>query len=88
MSDIFSYFFGTKTNDVNPKTQYSGIAVASSTGSLVADEDMKDNIRSYFSDEVVIHPDENGSGIVKPVFKNRNGNDFVYVLVPVKEKKQ
>jgi hypothetical protein len=42
-----------------------------------------------FSDEVTIQPDKSGtSGVITPVFKQTDGKDFVYVLVPVKEKKQ
>ena len=68
-------------------SESSGIVVVPSD-SKVLDEAVKENIKNSFSDEVVINPDQSGAaGIVTPVFKKTNGNDFVYVLVPVKEKK-
>ncbi len=67
---------------------YNGLGVVPST-SMSADEKEKAKIRNTFSDEVAIHPDQSGTaGVITPVFKETNGNDFVYVLVPVKDKKQ
>jgi hypothetical protein len=52
------------------------------------DDANKNKIKNSFSDEVTVEPDTSGtSGIIKPVFKKTNGDDFVYVLVPVKDKK-
>lgn len=43
-------------------------------------------VKETFSDEVKVTPDESGtSGVITPVFKERTGNDYLYVLVPVKE---
>ncbi len=54
-----------------------------------ADELAKQKIMNSFSDEVIIERDKDGnSGVITPVFKKTNGNEFVYVLVPVNEKKQ
>jgi hypothetical protein len=54
-----------------------------------ADEATKEKIMNSFSDEVTVQPDKSGTaGVITPVFRQTNGNDFVYVLVPVKEKKQ
>ena len=67
---------------------FNGISVIPSQ-SVTADEVAKSKIKNSFSDEVTIQPDKSGTaGVIKPVFKKGDSNDFVYVLVPVKEKKQ
>ncbi len=64
-----------------------GIAIVSSTGSDSADQALKEQIKSNFSDEVEVKPDQSGTaGVVTPVFRKTKGSDFVYVLVPVDEK--
>jgi hypothetical protein len=74
--------------EVEVADNFNGIGVAPSAGPA-ADALEKAKIKNSFSDEVTIEPDESGtSGVVKPVFKKTDGKDFVYVLVPVKEKKQ
>jgi hypothetical protein len=76
--------FGDVTVDhVTP----NGIVLTSSTGSEVADDAMKDKIRGSFSDDVTISPDNSGTaGVITPVFKDTKGKDFIYVMVPVKDK--
>ncbi len=67
----------------SPTYTYNGIAVAPSTYSQ-SDEAMKASIRNSFSDPVNVHPDESGTaGVITPVFRKKDGKDFVYVLVPV-----
>lgn len=69
------------TPDASPV--FNGIGIAPSTGN---DDASKAKIKNSFSDEVSVQPDKDGvSGVIKPVFKKTGGNDFVYVLVPVKE---
>lgn len=69
-------------------SNFNGIGVVPSI-SLTQDEIEKNKIKNSFSDEVTIQPDTSGtSGVITPVFKKTNGDDFVYVLVPVKDKKQ
>lgn len=42
-------------------------------------------IKSTFSDEVTVEPGSDGSdGVIKPVFKRSKGDDYLYVLVPIK----
>jgi hypothetical protein len=63
------------------------MAVAPATNSDLNDEEYKKKIRDSFSDEVNIEPDQNGTaGVIKPVFKKASDDDFLYVLVPVKDK--
>ncbi|MDD2732003.1 MAG: hypothetical protein PHI53_02290 [Candidatus Pacebacteria bacterium] len=47
------------------------------------DELMKEKIKANFSDEVKVSPVDKSSGIVVPVFKEREGDKYMYVLVPV-----
>jgi hypothetical protein len=78
-------------NNPNPETvsPFNGISVVPSTGSAAADQAAKQKIQTSFSDEVSIQPDDSGTaGVITPVFKKGSGDDFMYVLVPVKEKKQ
>jgi hypothetical protein len=69
--------------DVTP----NGIVLTSSTGVNTADEILKEKIAGSFSDEVTVSPDKSGTaGVITPVFKETKGKDFVYVMVPVKDK--
>lgn len=69
------------------KVTPNGIVLSSSIGSEQGDEDLKNKIKGSFSDDVEISPDNSGTaGVIKPVFKDTKGKDFVYVMVPVKEK--
>ncbi|MES3031029.1 MAG: hypothetical protein V4697_01295 [Patescibacteria group bacterium] len=65
---------------------WNGIAVVPSQGSRVADEALEKKIRDSFSDEVIVSMDaDRNSGVITPVFKKSQGEDFLYVLVPVGE---
>lgn len=69
------------------KVTPNGIVLTSSVGSEQGDEDLKNKIKGSFSDDVEISPDNSGTaGVITPVFKDTKGKDFVYVMVPVKEK--
>ena len=62
-----------------------GVVVVPSAG-LTKDEERKKEIEEAFSDEIEIIPDEDGrSGIIKPIFKNQEDQEYLYVLVPVEE---
>ncbi len=41
------------------------------------------NIKDSFSDEVVISRADSTTGVITPVFKNSNGDEYLYVMVPV-----
>lgn len=72
----------TTSDDMN------GIAIFPASNPA-ADEAAKARVISSFSDEVTVRPDQSGAaGVIRPVFKKTNGDDFVYVMVPVNEKKQ
>jgi hypothetical protein len=64
-----------------------GIAIAPSLGLAGGDEVMKQKIRDSFSDQVEINPDQSGTaGVIKPIFRETKGKDYLYVMVPVKDK--
>ena len=70
-------FFGNGTR--------AGIAVVRSTNNAAKDEQLKEYIKSSFSDETRVVPDDTGvSGVIKPVFKKQSEQDYLYVMVPVK----
>jgi len=80
-----SYSDATGLADEN----WNGIAVVPSTSSSQDDYLLEQKIRNSFSDEVAIKPDSQGTaGVITPVFQTATGEDFVYVLVPVKEDKE
>ncbi|MDQ2933010.1 MAG: hypothetical protein M3Q80_01360 [bacterium] len=67
-------------------SQYNAMAVVPSTGNESEDELMKQQIQRNFSDTVEVKPDASGTGgVITPVFKSTKGDDFMYVLVPIKE---
>jgi hypothetical protein len=60
-----------------------GLVVFPSVSQDVDDEEIR-RIKQAFSDEVIVQPGESGnSGIVRPIFRQEEGRDFMYVLVPV-----
>jgi hypothetical protein len=80
--DVPKEFGDVTVNEVTP----NGIVLTSSTGSDKADDAMKQKIRNSFSDDVTINADGSGTaGVITPVFKDTNGKDFIYVMVPVKD---
>lgn len=61
----------------------AGIVVVPSTGDKKTDEEIERHIRDSFSDEVVIEQDDDGTGVIKPVFKSGKEDEYLYVLVPI-----
>ncbi len=49
------------------------------------DEETKEKIKTAFSDEVRVEPEDDSSGIIIPIFRDREGEEYLYVLVPVKD---
>ncbi len=70
------------------KTESNGVAIVPSTDPS-SDENTKTKLKDTFSDEVTVKADKSGTaGVITPVFKKADGDDFLYVLVPVKEEKK
>ncbi len=71
-----------------PPSPFNGLAVLPLSNSVVQNEVMKEKTINSFSDTVEIKPDTSGTaGVITPVFKKAKGEDFLYVLVPVKDSK-
>ena len=56
-------------------------------GIIILEEDTTpdtlDTIRNSFSDDVIITEDTEDSGLITPVFRERTGNTYRYLMVPV-----
>ena len=57
-----------------------GLIVLPSTDN---DEEVKRRIQESFSDEVKVTPRDDGSGIIVPVFREREGDEYLYIMVPM-----
>jgi hypothetical protein len=85
--NFISYFPYSSKNIV--ATVLNGVVVAPSASTSIENESMKNDLRNPFSDEVNVLPDSSGTaGVIVPVFKESKGDDFLYVMVPVKETKK
>ncbi len=66
-------------------TKAKGLVVIPSKDKQM-DADAIEQIKNSFSDNVKITPDESGeSGIIQPIFRDKEGNEYIYVLVPIQE---
>lgn len=79
-------FIRTDGSIVEFDKEREGIVVVLSSEQS-SDSAVKQKIKESFSDEIEIIPDESGqAGIIRPVFKKSEGQDYVYVLVPINGK--
>jgi hypothetical protein len=84
----FISYFPYSSKDI-VATVLNGVVVAPSASTSLENESMKSELRNPFSDEVNVLPDSSGTaGVIVPVFKESKGDDFLYVMVPVKETKK
>ena len=75
------------SGDVQIPAFPEGVVVAPSNGQT-ADAAQAQKLAATFSDQVNVNPDKSGTaGVITPVFRKGAGDNFLYVLVPVKEKK-
>lgn len=56
------------------------------TPSADNDERVKAQIKQSFSDEVIVSPHDEETGIITPVFRSRTGEDYLYILVPLQDR--
>jgi len=63
-----------------PTLTKEGLVVIPSTEK---DEGVKKKIKESFSDEVRVEPEDKSSGIIIPVFREREGEKYLYILVPI-----
>ncbi len=69
-------------NDIIPKNE-GGLIVIPSEGQN-QDEKTKAKIRESFSDEIEVELKDADSGVITPVFKEKKGEGYMYLMVPVK----
>jgi len=70
----------------DPQNSLDGVVVLPAAGVAQVNEQVKEYVRKSFSDEVVVEVDAAGySGFIKPVFKNSNDDEYMFVMVPLKE---
>jgi len=75
----------TTSGYVSDTINNSGIIVTPSQGAA-KDRLLISEIQNSFSDEVIVTPSaDGGAGIIKPIFKNKRGEDYLYILVPLEE---
>ncbi len=80
-------FSGSVSNDMHGDSSRTGVAVLPSAKNDAANDQVKKYVVDSFSDETQVIPDGSGnSGVLKPVFKERNDQEYLYVIVPVKDK--
>jgi hypothetical protein len=90
LSDIFNrqivraktYFAYLKNFDKNhlAEKENSGMVVVPSTQN---DDALKEKIKNSFSDEIKVELTNEGSGIITRLFKEREGSQYLYIMVPV-----
>jgi len=64
-----------------PKHAEEGVVIIPSTEK---NEEVKEKIKESFSDEVKVEPKDESSGIITPVFREGEGERYLYILVPIK----
>ena len=75
----------TDTSQMAASSNDKGIVITPSKDKQT-DADTIEQIKNTFSDEVRIIPDESGeSGIIQPIFRDKEGDEYIYVLVPIQE---
>lgn len=84
LSGIFSS--NKKTHITASSTKSSGLVVVPSTGDPDSDLSVKNYVKESFSDEAEVVPDESGSsGVIRPVFRSGDEQEYLYILVPVED---
>lgn len=64
-----------------PRAAEEGMVVIPSTEQ---NEEVKQKIKEAFSDEVKVEIEDKTSGIITPVFREKEGEKYLYILVPIK----
>ena len=77
--DNFRKEFNLPTEGSNTGTT-QGLVVAPASGDI---DKQKQAIKDNFSDQVAVRPIDDTSGIIVPQFKDKNGEDYLYMMVPI-----
>ena len=77
--------YKTDTSQMAAPLNDKGIVITPSKDKQT-DTETIEQIKNTFSDEVRIIPDGSGkSGIIQPIFRDKKGDEYIYVLVPIQE---
>jgi hypothetical protein len=83
--DSRNLFTITPKDGASAPAEETGVVITGSQGAALNAAEIA-RIKSIFSDEVEVRPDSTGTaGIVKPIFRKKDGEDFLYVLVPIQK---
>ena len=64
----------------------SGIVLLKPSGSTTLDLKNVKKLQDAFSDRVIVDFDQDGqTGMIKPIFRDRVGTEFIFVITPVKQ---
>ncbi len=76
---------GTSQKKLLPKLKKEGLVVIPSAGRGKQElDEIKESIKASFSDEVRVIPEDENSGIIVPIFREREGQEYIYLMVPVR----
>jgi len=76
---------GTGQEKLLPKPEKEGLVVIPSAGRRKQElDEIKESIKASFSDEVRVIPEDENSGIIVPIFREREGQEYIYLMVPVR----
>ncbi len=70
--------------ETSPQSAEEGLVVIPSTDK---DEEVIKKIKESFSDEVNVELKDETSGIITPVFREGDGENYLYILVPINNEK-
>jgi len=76
--------------EIEPNPTEPSVPIAEKKGLVVVpssedNEQVVNQVKQSFSDEVLVTPQDEDSGIITPVFRSRIGEEYLYILVPLKE---
>ncbi len=83
---------GAPVNQIAETENLSSVASQNEKGIVAIpvkngnEEATKETIKSFFSDEVEVSPQDADSGIIIPVFKEKKGGEYMYMMVPINNK--
>jgi len=90
LGDVYDFFFPFSRQKIAVKSEPEEILISDSNqeGIIVIpstedNEKMEEKIKESFSDEVRVKPEDQDSGIIIPIFKEKEGDEYLYILVPI-----